>query len=256
MISPHAVIDPEARLGRDCHVGPFTVISKGAVLGDGCKVGTHVVIHPDAQIGENVRIDDHAVVGKSPMQAANSATTTLAPLPPARISPGCIIGTGAIVYRGAALGPRALVADLACVRERVSIGERTIIGWGAYVECDCTVGNFVKMEAGAYLTAYSSVEDYCFIAPGVVTSNDNFVGRTAERFKRFKGVTVKRGARIGAGATILPGKIIEAEALVAAGSVLTKDAPAGKIVAGTPARMLREVPKEQLYDSGNHTKPV
>lgn len=254
MISTHAIVDAEAKLGRDVHVGHFSVIGKGVVIGDGCKIGTHVVIHPDTQIAENVRIDDHAVVGKSPMQAANSATTTLAALPPAKIAAGCIIGTGAIVYRGADLASRALVADLACVRERVTIGERTIIGWGAYVECDCTVGNFVKMESGAYLTAYSAVEDYCFIAPGVVTSNDNFVGRTRERFGKFKGVTVKRGARIGAGATILPGKVVEAEALVAAGSVLTKNAPSGKVLVGTPARVLRDVPKEQLYDSGNHTK--
>jgi acetyltransferase-like isoleucine patch superfamily enzyme len=142
-----------------------------------------------------------------------------------------------------------LVADLASVREKVTIGEKSIIGWGALVEPDCTVGKSVKMEAGAYLTAYSTVEDYCFIAPGVVTSNDNFVGRTEERFRHFKGVTLRRGARVGAGATILPGKIVEAEALIAAGSVLTRNAPAGKILCGVPARELRPVPPEQYVDA-------
>ena len=62
----------------------------------------------------------------------------------------------------------------------------------------------------------------CFITPGVVTSNDNFLGRTEERFKHFKGITVKRGGRIGANAVMLPRKVIGEDALVAAGSVVTK----------------------------------
>jgi acetyltransferase-like isoleucine patch superfamily enzyme len=250
----HAVVDPDASVAADCTIGPFSVIGRGARLGPGCRIGAHVVVHADAQIGARVRIDDHAVVGKSPMQAASSATTTLDPLPPVRIGDECMIGTQAIVYRGATLAARVLVADLAAVRERVEIGERTIIGWGAYVESDCRVGAGVKMEAGAYLTAYSVVEDHCFIAPGVVTSNDNFVGRTQERFQQFKGVTIRRGGRVGAGATILPGKVIAEEALVAAGSVVTRDAPPGQVVLGAPARAVRPVAPEQFWDAGDHAR--
>lgn len=249
MISTHAVVDKEASIGTDTEIGAFTVVSRGARIGKGCKIGHHVVIHPDAQIGDNVRIDDHAVVGKFPMKAANSATTKEQTLPPAIVLDGCIVGTGAVLYRGSKIGPRALVADLAAVRENVTVGEKSIVGWGALIENECSVGSFVKVEAGAYITAYSKVEDYCFIAPGVVTSNDNFVGRTEERFKHFKGVTVKRGGRIGAGSTILPGKVIEAEALVAAGSVVTRDIPTGTIVAGCPAKKLRAVPPEQFVDA-------
>jgi acetyltransferase-like isoleucine patch superfamily enzyme len=82
-----------------------------------------------------------------------------------------------------------------------------------------------------------------------VTSNDNFIGRTEERFKHFKGVTVERGGRIAAGAVILPGKTVGADAVVAAGSVLTDDAPAKKIVLGSPARLKKDVPEEQLLDN-------
>ena len=90
-----------------------------------------------------------------------------------------------------------------------------------------------------------------FVAPGVLTSNDNFVGRTEERFKHFKGVTIGRGGRIGVGAVILPGKNVGDDALVAAGSVLTNDAPARKIVAGVPAKLFREVPADQLLEAQN-----
>jgi len=83
----------------------------------------------------------------------------------------------------------------------------------------------------------------------VTTTNDRFIGRTEERFRHFKGVTVRKGGRIGAGAVILPGLTIGEDALIAAGSVLTRDAPARMILLGSPARVLREVPREQLLES-------
>jgi len=135
------------------------------------------------------------------------------------------------------------------VRENVSVGEGTIIGRGAAIENFCKVGKYCKLETNVYLTAYSDLADRVFVAPCVATSNDNFVGRTKERFKHFKGVTVETGGRIGVNATILPGKVVGADALVGAGAILTKDAPPRKIVAGAPARPIKPVPEEQLLEN-------
>ena len=111
------------------------------------------------------------------------------------------------------------------------------------------VGNGGREHALAWKLKQSPRANRVFVAPGVVTSNDNYVGRTAERFKHFKGVTVKKGARIGAGTVTLPGVVIGEDALVAAGSVVTSDVPARKIVLGTPARVWRDVPVEQLLEN-------
>jgi acetyltransferase-like isoleucine patch superfamily enzyme len=100
-----------------------------------------------------------------------------------------------------------------------------------------------------YLTAYSTVEDRCFIAPCVATSNDNFVGRTKERFKHFKGLILRKGGRIGANATILPGKEIGEDALVAAGAVVTRNIPPRKVYAGVPANEIKSVPEAQLLEN-------
>jgi UDP-2-acetamido-3-amino-2,3-dideoxy-glucuronate N-acetyltransferase len=235
-----------APLGAGSVKGEYCVIEDGAVIGKGCVIGHHVVIRARCRIGENVRIDDFADIGKLPMKAANSAVTGGAvSISPAVIGDGAIIGTSAIVYAGCQIGESVLIADLATVREDVEIGEKTIIGRGAAIENRCKIGAFCKIETNAYITAYSVIEDYCFIAPGVITSNDNFAGRSEERFKHFRGVTVKRGGRIGAGAVILPGKTIEAEGFAAAGSVVTKDVEAFEIVAGNPAKKLRPVPNTQ-----------
>lgn len=142
------------------------------------------------------------------------------------------------------------MADLASIRENATIGEYTIIGRGATIENYVKIVKRCKLESEFYITAYSEIKDYVFIAPGVVTSNDNYLGRTEERLKHFKGITVKKGGRIGENAVILLGIIIGEDALVAAGSVVTKDVPLPqKIVVGSPARVIRDVSKEQLIEN-------
>jgi serine O-acetyltransferase len=241
-------IDASARIGAGTVLGQFCVIGARVVLGEGCQVGHHVVIHDGTVIGGHVRIDDHAVIGKQPMRAANSAVTQEAQQPPARIGDRCLIGTGAVLYAGCVLGEKVLVADLATLREQVTVGEGTIIGRGVAVENQCRIGRYCKLETNAYVCAYSVLEDRAFLAPGVLTSNDNFLGRTAERFKHFRGVTVRRGGRVGVGAVVLPGKEVGPDAVVAAGALLTHDAEAGLVHTGLPARPLRPVPSEQLLD--------
>jgi len=244
-----SVVHPSAKIGSGTTLGEFCVIGPNVTIGDGCRIGHHVVIHEDTVVGDTVRIDDHASLGKRPMKAANSATTKDQELPPLTVGALSIVGTGVVLYRGAAIDAKVLMADLATIRENVTIGRGTIVGRGVTVENFCTVGRYCKLESECYITAYSTLEDRVFIAPGVVTSNDNFVGRTQERFKHFKGVTVRKGGRVGAGTVTLPGVTIGEDALVAAGSTVTKDVEPRMIVMGKPARPLRPVPVEQLLEN-------
>lgn len=239
-------ISPTANLGDNVVIGQFCVVGDNVSIGNGCVLGNHVVLHDGTRIGDNVRIDDHAVIGKLPMKSVASATTkSQTSLAGSEIGAGCIIGTGTVVYRGATLGMNVLAADYATIREDVSIGDRTIVGRGVAIENQSSVGASCKLETNCYITAYSEIEDQVFVAPGVLTSNDNFMGRTEERFKHFKGVTVRRGGRLGVGAVILPGKVIASEAVVAAGAILTRDAEDENIYLGIPARVMKPVPDEQ-----------
>ncbi|MBU1319806.1 MAG: N-acetyltransferase [candidate division Zixibacteria bacterium] len=242
-------ISPTAKIGSDTVFGRFCVVDDNVTIGARCQVGHNVVIHAGSIIGSNVRIDDGTVIGKLPMRAANSAVTKEQELPAAHIGDNCIIGTNVVIYAGSVIGNKVLVADLSTVRENVSIGDFTIVGRGVAIENFCKIGSYCKLETNVYITAYSEVEDRVFIAPCVATSNDNFVGRTKERFKHFKGVTIRKGGRIGVSATILPGKVIGEDTLVAAGALVTSDAPPRKIVAGVPAKVFRDVPPEQLLEN-------
>jgi acetyltransferase-like isoleucine patch superfamily enzyme len=212
-------------------------------------------VHPTATVyegtilGDGVRVLENAVVGKQPSLGASS-TAKREPLPPARIGDGTVISTGAIVFAGSTVGARCIVGDQSCIRERVELADNCILGRGSLIENDTTVGAGTRIQAEAYITAYSTVEEDVFIAPCVVTTNDNFMGRTERRKELMKGPTIRRGARVGGGAIICPGVEIGAEAFVGAGAVVTKDVPPRKLVVGNPARVLRDVAEDELRSSG------
>ncbi len=242
-------VHPSAQIGSGTQCGHNTVICENVQIGSDCQIGHGVVIHADTVIGNGVRIDDNTVIGKLPMKAALSAITKEQQLSPCVIGDNCLVGALSVIYRGCKIGTRVMIADLASVREDVEIGDFTIVGRGVTIENKVRIGQRCKIETEAYVTALSEIGDSCFIAPEVSFTNDNFLGRTKDRFKYHKGVTLKRGARVGANATFLPGVIVEEDALVAAGSVVTRNVPARKIVCGTPARQLRDVPPEQLLEN-------
>lgn len=240
------IINETVKIGQNVKIGSFTVIEENVVIGENCIIGNNVVIYKGSKIGNNVRIDDNTIIGKQPMKAVTSAVSDDKIQPPCNIENECLIGANTVIYAGCIIGEKCLIADLSSIRENVKVGNKTIIGRGVAIENYCNVGSYCKLETNVYITAYSNIEDYVFIAPGVVTSNDNFAGRDKERFNHFKGFTIKKGGRIGAQATILPGKVIEEDGFVAAGAVVTKNVEKEAIVAGNPAKCLRKVPDEQL----------
>ena len=209
------------------------------------EIAETAIVFPGTVIGEGCKILDYAVVGKQPVLSPRS-TAKRDPQGPAEIGDGAVISTGAVVFAGTAIGARAIVGDQACVRERCVIGEDVVIGRGSLVENDTTVGDRTKIQAGAYVTAYSTLEEDVFIAPCVVTTNDNFMGRTERRHELIKGPTIRRGARVGGGAILCPGVEIGEEAFIGAGAVVTEDVPARKVAVGVPARVVRDVPAHEL----------
>jgi acetyltransferase-like isoleucine patch superfamily enzyme len=206
------------------------------------------IVHPGTVLGEGVRVLEGAVVGKQPSLSPRS-TAKREQLPPTEIGDGTIVSTGAIVFAGTRIGSRVVVGDQSCVRERVDVGDDVVIGRGVLVENDTSIGALTKIQAGAYITAYSTLEDNVFIAPCVVTTNDNFMGRTERRHDLIEGPTIRRGARIGGGAILCPGIVVGEEAFVGAGAVVTKDVDARMLVVGNPARVLRGVSADELLEN-------
>jgi acetyltransferase-like isoleucine patch superfamily enzyme len=213
------------------------------------EIHPSAIVYEGTVLGAGVRVLENAVVGKQPSLGASS-TAKREPLPPVTIGDGTVVSTGAIVFAGSSIGANCIVGDQSCIRERVVMADDCILGRGSLIENDTTVGAGTRIQAEAYITAYSTLEQDVFIAPCVVTTNDNFMGRTEKRKSLMKGPTIRRGARIGGGAILCPGIEVGEEAFVGAGAVVTKDVPPGKLVVGSPARVLRDVNDEELRANG------
>ncbi len=243
-------IAQKSELPACLHIGKFCVIERNVHIGNDCTFGNHVVVYPGTIIGDKVAIQDHSIIGKPPIHGKRSVQRLNPDRErPARIGSGVRVGAHAVIYNQTDIADFVLIADSAVIRERVTVGEETIVGRSVTIENDTIVGKRTKLETGCYITAYSELGNNCFIAPKVMTSNDNFLGRTKERFDKYKGITVNNGGRIGVGAVILPGIVIEEEGVVAAGSVVTHNVPQKTLVMGSPARIVKAVPPEQWAEN-------
>lgn len=237
-----------ASIGENVGVGRYCVIDPGATVGDGSTIGSFVHIFAGTVVGKGCTIADHAVLGKQPALSASSTASRDA-AGPLVLGAGCKVGSHTVLMAGSTLGDGCVVGDRGLVRERCTLGERVVVGSGATVENDTAIGSRTRIQTGAYVTAYVTIEEDVFIAPMVVTTNDNYMGRTERRHAEMRGATIRRGVRVGGGAHILPGIEIGEDAFVATAAVVTRDVPARKVVMGSPARVVRDVAEDELLEN-------
>lgn len=242
---PGLLLGDDVEIGEQVAFGPHVVVYAGARIGAGCSLGANVVVHAGTVVGEGCVIEDQAVLGKRPKLARGSSARGEAGA--LELGPRVTVCAGAVVLAGARVGAEAILGDQSFVRERSQVGESSVIGRGSVVDNDVTVGARVKVQTAVYLTAFTTIEDDVFVGPGASTTNDDTMARHDERTP-LRGATLRRACRVGGSAVLTPGVEIGEEAFVAAGAVVTRDVPPRGVVMGVPARILREVPAEDLLE--------
>lgn len=132
------------------------------------------------------------------------------------------------------------------------IGDETKIGAFVEIQKNASVGRRCKISSHTFICEGVTIEDNVFIGHGVMFTNDTYPRATnddgrlqTETDWKVERIVVRRGASIGTGATILPNTCIGENAIVGAGSVVTKDVPANAIIAGNPAKVLRYINASQ-----------
>lgn len=138
------------------------------------------------------------------------------------------------------IGRDTRVWQFSVIFENARIGENCNICAHTLIENDVVIGNNVTIKSGVFLWDGTRVEDDVFIGPNATFTND-VIPRSKVYPPVFKGITLKKGASIGANATILPGITIGCKAMVGAGAVVTKDVPDYAVVVGNPAKITRYI---------------
>ena len=146
----------------------------------------------------------------------------------ALVEPGVTVGAGTRIWAFVHLLPNAVIGRDCNICDHV------------FIENNVKVGNRVTIKCGVQLWDGITLEDDVFVGPNATFTNDLFP-RSKVYPDQFLETIVKYGASIGANATILPGVTIGEGAMVGAGSVVTKDVPAGVVVAGNPAKIVRNL---------------
>jgi UDP-2-acetamido-3-amino-2,3-dideoxy-glucuronate N-acetyltransferase len=161
-----------------------------------------------------------------------------------KISDSKLIDKTAIIHPTAKIGDRTRIWAYAQIGEHATIGRNCIIGNGAYIDRHVVIGDSVRIHNKALIYHGIVIEDKVFIGPGVCCTNDPHPKSGQTRSLEGKQWFIKKGASVGANATILPDVTIGENAVIGAGSVVTKDVPCNATVCGNPARLLE---REQAH---------
>lgn len=199
-------------------------------------VSPHAFLFSNVQIGKNVIVLPGAVLGRPPLSSGAARLVDRQSLPPLIIEDDCIIGANCVLYMGSKIGKGTMICDCACIRENVSIGERSLIAMGVTINRDTKIGSNVKIMDNTHITGNAIIEDDVFISALVVMSNDNSMGQSNLSMQEMLGPILRRGAKIGQGACLLPNIEIGENAVVGANSVVTRSVPPDFVVFGVPAK--------------------
>jgi acetyltransferase-like isoleucine patch superfamily enzyme len=159
---------------------------------------------------------------------------------PLILGAGARLRSGTVLYDGTTIGLRLQTGHGVVIREGCEIGDDVCIWSNTVVDYGCRIGDRVKIHCNCYVAQYTDLENDVFLAPGVTIANDLYPGddRSAQL---MAGPRIGAGAQIGVNVTILPFVRIGAGALIGAGSVVTRDIPAGVVAFGNPAMARRAV---------------
>jgi acetyltransferase-like isoleucine patch superfamily enzyme len=190
-------------------------------------------IHQNVHLGPATTVEDFCIVGVPPRGAGEGELATT-------IGDSSVIRSHTVIYAGNVIGRNFQTGNKVNIRELNEIGDDVSIGTLSVVEHHVTIGNHVRIHTQAFVPEFSVLEEGCWLGPNVVLTNAKYPLSPGVK-DQLAGPVIRRGAKIGANATILPGVVIGEDALVGAGSVVVRDVPAGAVVAGNPARVIRQI---------------
>ena len=202
-------------------------LHKGEDVAENYKLFAGVVI------GDLSVIEDFCIIGSPPRgKKAGELETTL--------GKRAIVRSHTVIYAGNRIGDNFQTGNKVNIRESNEIGDNVSIGTLSVIEHHVRIGNGVRMHSQVFVPEFTVIDDDAWLGPSVVITNAKYPLSPGVK-ETLAGPLIKKGAKIGANATVLPGVVIGVNSLVGAGSVVTKDVPDNAVVAGNPARFIKMI---------------
>lgn len=191
------------------------------------------IIHAGVSLGANTVVEEYCIIGSPPRGYSAGELETV-------IGAGAHVRSHTVIYAGNRIGSNFQTGNKVNIRELNTIGDDVSVGTLSVIEHHVEIGHRVRIHSQVFVPEYSTLEEECWIGPNVVLTNAKFPMSPGAK-KNLKGPIIRRRAKIGANVTILPGVVIGENALVGAGSVVSRDVEAGSVVVGNPARVIKKL---------------
>jgi acetyltransferase-like isoleucine patch superfamily enzyme len=205
-------------------------------------ISESAVIYPNVKLGENCVVEDFVILGKPPRGFREGEVDTV-------IGNNAVIRSHTVIYAGNKIGNNFSTGHHVMIREMNIIGNKVSIGTGTVLEHHVNLGNDVRIHSQAFIPEFTTVEEGAWIGPRVTITNARYP-RSPGVKDALAGAQIKKHAKIGANSTLLPGVVLGENCLIGAGSVVTKDVAAGKVMAGNPARIINDISDLPYGSSG------
>lgn len=199
----------------------------------GDRIVKPYIQHENVTLGEGTAVEPYCILGTPPRGAKDGEL-------PTRIGEGSVIRSHTVIYAGNVIGRNFQTGNKVNIRESNRIGNNVSVGTLSVIEHHVEIGDGVRIHTQAFIPEYTVLEAGCWIGPNVVLTNAKYPLSPGVK-DQLAGAVIKKGAKIGANATILPGVVVGENALVGAGAVVVRDVPPGAVVVGNPARIVNQI---------------
>lgn len=200
------------------------IVSNRATIGKNVSIGPYTIIHDNVHVGDNTEIGSHCELGISTSLASSDGLT---------IGQDSVIRSHSVFYSGSIFGDGLVTGHRVTVRENTNAGLNLQIGTLSDIQGHCTIGNYVRFHSNVHIGQKSVIEDFVWIFPYVVLTNDPHPPSEV-----LMGVTVKKYAVVATMSVVLPGVTVASGTLVGAHTLVNEDTEENFVYTGNPMKKI------------------
>lgn len=228
-----SIVGKNVKIGENVKIGYNVVIEDNVTIGNNSYIDSNSIIRSDVTLGDNSFVGANSIIGEYWMDFCIDRKKHRHPLV---IGKDALIRSGSIIYAGSEIGEGFQTGHRVTIREKTQIGNHVSIGTLSDIQGNCTIGNYVRLHSNVHIGQLSVVDDFVWIYPYVVLTND-----PTPPSNSFRGVHINPFAIVATGAVILPAVEIGQDALIAAGCVVTQNVEPYSVVRGNPGKVKADV---------------